>query len=83
MTNKSKHIYHLRKMLMNTLAFYAGQHENVDDTHLMGAISAVLCDALIVKGVPFDDDLIDTLRKTYTVCEIQHAMTDKKNNSVQ
>lgn len=83
MENKSEHIYRLRKILMATLALYVGQNDDLDDSHVLGAVSATLCDALLIKGVPFDDDLIETLRKTYAVCEIQHAMMDKEKETVQ
>ena len=83
MENKSEHIHRLRKILMTALAFYVGQNDDLDDSQVLGAIGATLCDALLIKGVAFDEGLIDTLRKTYAVCEIQYAMMDKENNSVQ
>ena len=83
MENKSEHIHRIRKILMASLAFYVGQNDDLDDSQVLGAIGATLCDVLIIKGVPFDDDLINTIRTTYAVCEIQHAMMDKEKETVQ
>ena len=80
---QATHIANLRGLIMRTLAAYAGRHDGVTDDHLLAALAACLCDALIIKEIPFDDDVVNTIRKTYELCEIQHAMTDKANNSVQ
>mgnify|MGYP001428866237 CR=1 FL=1 len=86
MTNETKtpHLHNIRKAVMTTLAVYAYAHENeVDDAAMLGALSACLCDALIIRGQPLNDETIDVIRKTYEVCELQHAMAEKQNNSVQ
>lgn len=81
--DNTPHISNLRSIIMLTLAAYAKTHDDVEDTHMVGALAAGLCDALIIKGMPLDDEVLDTIRKTYDLCEIQHAMMDKENNSVQ
>lgn len=77
------HISNLRSIIMLTLAAYAKTHDEVTDTDMVASLAACLSDALIIKGMRFDDEVIDTIRKTYDLCEIQHAMMDKENNSVQ
>lgn len=83
MTEGAIHIGTLRNLIMRTLALYAATHDDVNDAQMVGAISACLCDALIIKGAAFDDEVIDCIRKTYEVCAIQRAMTEKEESSVQ
>jgi hypothetical protein len=85
MTNETQtpHIHYIRGLVMRTLSMYAHAHEDVTDAAMLGALSACLCDALIIRGQPLNDETIDVIRKTYEVCELQHAMAEKQNNSVQ
>ena len=83
MTDKTPHIHRIREAVMMTLSVYARAHDDVSDAQMIGALSACMCEALVIKGVPMSEDVLDTIRKTYEVVEIQHAMTDKENNSVQ
>jgi hypothetical protein len=82
-TTKTPHLHNIRKAVMTTLSMYAYMHDEVDDAAMLGALSACLCDALIIRGQPLNDETIDVIRKTYEVCELQHAMAEKQNNSVQ
>lgn len=83
MTDKVNHVHQLRHAIMTTLSLYARVHDDVNDTQMAAALSACLCDALIIKGQPFNEDLIDVIRKTYEVCELQYAMTEKNGETVQ
>lgn len=77
------HIHQIRQSIMMTLAVYVNAHNDVDDSAMLGALSACLCDALIIRGQPLNDEVIDVIRKTYEVCELQHAMTEKHGETVQ
>lgn len=83
MTKEVSHIHNIRSAVMMTLAVYANAHDDVTDGAMVGALAACLCDALLIRGQEFNEEVIDVIRKTYEVCEIQHAMRDKENNSVQ
>ena len=48
----------------------------------MGALAAVLCEALLVREVPIED-AIETIRKTYEVVQMEMAMKEKEESSVQ
>jgi hypothetical protein len=80
---KTPHVHNIRKTVMATLALYAHLHEDVDDAAMLGALSACLCDALIVRGQPLNDETVAVIRKTYEVCELQHAMAEKHGETVQ
>ena len=82
MSNKDNHIARLRAILRASMALYAASNEGVDDSHLMSALSAVLCEALIVREVPLEP-AIETIRKTYEVVEMEMAMREKEESSVQ
>jgi len=77
------HIHQIRQSIMMTLAVYVNAHNDVDDSAMLGALSACLCDALIIRGQPLNDEVIDVIRKTYEVCELQYAMTEKQGETVQ
>jgi hypothetical protein len=79
---KENHLSRLRTMLRVSMALYVNNNEGVDDSHLMGALSAVLCEALIVREVPLEP-AIETIRKTYEVVEMEMAMREKEESSVQ
>lgn len=83
MTDKTPHIHRIREAVMMTLSVYAHAHESVTDAEMLGALSACFCEALVIKGVPLSDELFDTLRKTYDVVEIHHAMQEKQEETVQ
>ena len=82
MTEKP-HIHNIRAAVMTTLAVYAHAHDDVGDAAMVGALAACLCDALIIRGQDLNDDCIDVIRKTYEVCELQYAMTEKQGETVQ
>lgn len=75
---KANHIHRLRKMLMAVLALYAKNEEDVDDASVLGALAAVLCQALVLRGQTIDDDILYVLRETYKLVEIEHAMNEKE-----
>ena len=75
---KANHIYRLRKMLMAVLALYAQNEEDVDDASVLGALAAVLCQALVIRGNTIDDDVLHVLRETYKLVEIEYAMNEKE-----
>ena len=77
------HIHQIRQAVMMTLSVYAHAHNDVDDSAMLGALSACLCDALIIRGQPLNDEVLDVIRKTYEVCELQYAMTEKQGETVQ
>ena len=77
------HIHQIRQAVMMTLSVYAHAHEDVTDAEMIGALSACFCDALIVKGAPLNEETIDVIRKTYDVCALQYAMTEKQGETVQ
>ena len=83
MSNEQNHIHNIRHLIMRALALYAATHDDVNDAQMVGALSACMCDALIIKGASFDDEVIDCIRKTYEVCAVQRAMTEKEESSVQ
>lgn len=80
---KTNHVYQLRKLLMAALALYADTNkgDELDDSCILGALAAVLCHALIVRGNEIDEQVIDVLRRTYEVVEIEHAMQEKEEAS--
>ena len=82
MSNKDNHITRLRTILRVSMALYVGNNEGVEDPQLMGALAAVLCEALLVREVPIDD-AIETIRKTYEVVQMEMAMKEKEESSVQ
>lgn len=82
MSNKENHIARLRAILRTSMALYVSSNEEVRDEHLMGSLAAVLCEALLVREVPIDDAL-ETIRKTYEVVEMEMAMREKEESSVQ
>jgi len=77
------HIHSIRSAVMMTLSLYARAHDDVNDSAMIGALAACLCDALLIRGVEFDDSVIDVIRKTYDVCALQHAMQEKQGETVQ
>jgi len=83
MSETTPHIHNIRGAVMMTLSLYAKVHEDVTDAAMLGALSACLCDALIIRGQPLNDETIDVIRKTYEVCELQYAMTEKQGETVQ
>lgn len=83
MDNEATHIGSIRNAIMRTLALYAAVNDDVQDSQMVAALAACLCDALIIKGAQFSDELVDSIRKTYEVCEIQRAMDEREENSVQ
>lgn len=76
---KANHIYRLRKMLMAVLALYAQNEEDVDDASVLGAMAAVLCQMLVIRGNTIDEDVLHVLRETYKLVEIEHAMSEKED----
>jgi hypothetical protein len=83
MSETTPHIHNIRGAVMMTLSLYAKVHEDVTDAAMLGALSACLCDALIIRGQTLNDEVLDVIRKTYEVCELQHAMTEKQGETVQ
>ena len=83
MTREVSHIHNIRGAVMMTLAVYANAHKDVTDAAMVGALAACLCDALIIRGQELNDEVLDVIRKTYEVCEIQRAMHEKQGESVQ
>ena len=77
--SQSEHIHRLRSMMLGMLALYAKNNENVDDAAVLGALAAVLCQALIIRGNTIDDDVLHVLRETYKLVEIEHAMSEKED----
>ena len=62
---KANHIYRIRKAIMGFLTVYAHQHDDVDDAAMIGAIGAILCEMLIIRGNNLDEDVLHVLRETY------------------
>ena len=75
---RPNHIHQIRKMLMAVLALYAHSEEDVDDASVIGALAAVLCQALVIRGQTIDDDVLHVLRETYKLVEIEYAMSEKE-----
>ena len=82
-TKPHNHIQRIRTLIMAALAMYAKTHEGeeLDDAAVLGALGAVFCHALIVRGNTIDDQTIDVLRRTYELVEIEHAMQEKEEAS--
>ena len=76
---RPNHIHQIRKMLMSMLALYARSEEDVDDASVIGALAAVLCQALVIRGNTIDDDVLHVLRETYKLVEIEYAMSEKED----
>jgi hypothetical protein len=76
--SQSEHIHRLRSMMLGMLALYAQNNENVDDAAVLGALAAVLCQALIIRGNTIDDEVLHVLRETYKLVEIEYAMNEKE-----
>lgn len=74
----SNHIYRLRKMMMAMLTLYAHQNDDLDDAAVLGAMAAVLCQMLVIRGNTIDEDVLHVLRETYKLVEIEHAMSEKE-----
>jgi hypothetical protein len=79
----ANHTRNIRTSIMLTVETYFQMHKGVKTSHILGALSACLCDALLARDLKFDDNIIESIRKTYELCEIQAAMDEKENNSVQ
>ena len=80
---RMNHVSPIRNLIMATLALYAKTHEDeqLDDASILGALSAVFCHALIMRGHTIDEQVIDVLRKTYAHIEIEQAMQEKEEAS--
>lgn len=77
-TNAS-HIHRIRKMMMALLALYARNENDMDDAAVIGAVGAVFCEMLVIRGNTIDDDVLHVLRETYKLVEIEHAMNEKED----
>lgn len=77
----ANHIHTIRRAIMGFLALYVQQHDDIDDAAVIGAIGAVLCKILVIRGNELDDDVLHVLRETYKLVQIEQAMQEKEEET--
>lgn len=82
-TESSSNVAGLRAVIMMTVAAYVRSRDNSKDSEVLGALAACFCDALIINGTPLNDEVIESIRKTYELCQTQQAMEEKEDATVQ
>lgn len=82
-TDSSNNVAGLRAVIMLTIAAYVRGRDDAKDSQVLGALAACFCDALIINGTPLNDEVIESIRKTYELCQTQQAMEEKEDATVQ
>ena len=82
-TNSSENVHALRSSIMVLVSAFMQSKRDPKVSEVLGALAACLCDTLLLNGTPLDDKVFDSIRKTYELCEMQQAMSEKDGETVQ
>ena len=82
-TESSNNVHALRSSIMLLLTTFVASAKNPKDSEILGALAACLCDALIINGTPLNDEVVESIRKTYDLCAQERALQEKEGATVQ
>ena len=82
-TESSNNVHALRSSIMLLLTTFVASAKNPKDSEILGALAACFCQALLINGTPLNDEVIESIRKTYDLVEKEHAMAEKEGATVQ